>query len=39
MINKETFEKKWLEKFKSDKQYSINPLILEKMVYAMYLVE
>jgi len=39
MINKETFDKKWLEKFKSDKQYSINPPILEKMVYALYLVE
>ena len=39
MINKETFDKKWLEKFKSDKRYSINPPILEKMVYALYLVE
>jgi len=39
MINKETFDKKWLEKFKSDKQYSLNPPILEKMVYALYLVE
>lgn len=39
MINKETFDKKWLEKFKSDKQYSINPPVLEKMVHALYLVE
>jgi len=39
MISKETFDKKLLEKFMSDKQYSINPPILEKMVYSLYLVE
>jgi hypothetical protein len=39
MINTITYSKEWIEKFKSSKDLYINPPILEKMIYALSLVE
>lgn len=39
MINILSFDKEWIQQFKSDKKYSINPAVLEKMIHALYLAE
>lgn len=40
MINPVCFEKEWIENFRKQKEFSrINPPLLEKMIYALYLVQ
>ena len=39
MIDNLTYSKEWIEKLKSQKDISINPPVLEKMIYALSLVE
>ena len=39
MINPTCFEKKWIEKFRGQKELRINPPLLEKMIHALYLLQ
>lgn len=39
MINFESYNQAWIEKFKSNKNETINPPVLEKMIYALSFVE